>query len=82
MGGEIMNSKKREQWLRAISEAKQVLKPGDRIRCSRCGGIVATYTFDCWDGYWIVSRSGIDDISPTHISKLNGQPISFGGEQL
>jgi len=64
-------------WLLAVAKAKQVLKPGDRIRCSRCGGIVATYTFDGWDGNWIVSKSGINDISPTHISKLNGQPISF-----
>lgn len=65
-------------FLMAITAAKRVLKRGDRIRVSRCGGITATYTFECWDGNWIVSKSGIDDLAASSISKLNGQPITFG----
>lgn len=61
----------------AVENAKATLKKGDRIRVSRCGGIVATYTFDHWDGNWIVSKSGIDDLAATSIEKLNGVPINF-----
>lgn len=63
--------------LASVSAAKKVLKKGDRIRVSRCGGIVATYTFECWDGNWIVSKSGIDDLSACSISKVNGTPTKF-----
>lgn len=61
----------------AIENAKKILKEGDRIRVSRCGGIVATYTFSHWDGNWIVSKSGIDDLSASSISRVNGQPVKF-----
>lgn len=36
-----------------------------------------TYTFQCWDGDWIVSASGINDIAPIGISQLNGQEVDF-----
>jgi len=61
-----------------VENAKKVLKPGDRIRVTRCGGIVATYTFSHFEGYWIVSKSGIDDLSPASVFKLNGKPVNFG----
>lgn len=61
----------------ATENAKKVLKPGDRIRCSRCGGIRATYTFSHWDGNWAVSKSGISDLSANSIDRLNGQPVTF-----
>ena len=61
----------------AVEAAKKVLRKGDRIRVSRCGGIVATYTFDGWDGIWIRSKSGIDDLHPASISKVNGKPMCF-----
>ena len=62
---------------RAVENAKRVLKPGDRIRCSRCGGIRVTYTFSHWDGWWAVSKSGIDDLSAISIDMLNGKPVVF-----
>lgn len=67
---------------RAYYRARMVLKQGDRISCTRCGGIHTGYTFNGWDGYWIVSASGIDDLSPSCITKLNGKPVSFmdGGD--
>ncbi len=61
----------------ATENAKKVLKHGDRIRVSRCGGINATYTFSHWDGNWAVSKSGIDDLSANSISRLNGKPVDF-----
>ena len=64
-------------WLKSVSAAKKVLKPGDRIRVSRCGGIESTYTFECWCGNWIVSKSGIDDLSASSISKVNGINTTF-----
>ena len=54
-----------------------MLRKGDRIRVSRCGGIVVTYTFEEWDGVWIRSKSGIDDLHPLNILKVNGIPVCF-----
>lgn len=61
----------------AVANAKRILKPGDRIRVSRCMGIKRTYTFDAWDGNWIVSKTGVDDIAAGHIDRLNGNPVDF-----
>lgn len=61
----------------ATFHAKNILKAGDRIRASRCGGIRATYTFVCWDGDWIVTKSGINDIAAIHIDKVNGNQVNF-----
>lgn len=38
---------------------------------------MATFTFAGWDGHWIVSKSGINDISASSITHVNGQPQSF-----
>jgi hypothetical protein len=64
----------------AIANAKRILKPGDRIRVSRCMGVKRTYTFDGWDGIWIVSKTGINDIAAGHIDRLNGGPVDFAHE--
>ncbi len=74
-------AEKIQQHRKATELAKKVLKPGDKIRCSRCGGTHATYTFSHWDGSWIVSASGINDIAAVNIDQLNGQPISFKSEE-
>lgn len=66
-----------DESMRARDRAGKALKPGDRIRVSRCGGIVATYTFAGWEGYWAVSKSGIADLSPASILKVNGVPTTF-----
>lgn len=65
---------------KATFAAKKVLKVGDKIRASRCGGIRATYVFSHWDGNWIVSKSGVDDISANNIDRLNGEPIDFSSQ--
>ena len=74
-------AEKIQQHRKATELAKKVLKSGDKIRCSRCCGVRATYTFSHWDGNWAVSSSGIDDIAATGIDRLNGQPISFQSEE-
>jgi len=69
---------------RATDRARLVLKRGDKIRCTGCGGTVATYKFLAWDtslitgepNGWIVSPSR-DDLHASHIIRLNGQPHSF-----
>ena len=65
------------EWIECVKRAKEVLKKGDRIRVVKCPGTKRTITFDYWDGNWIVSKSGIDDYSPTTIDMLNGKPVSF-----
>lgn len=67
---------------KAVAAAKTVLKPGDRIRVTKCPGTKRTITFSHWDGNWIVSKSGIDDYAASCIDRLNGQPISFTGDLL
>lgn len=64
-------------WREASEAAKLVLKPGDRIRASHGCRSMATFTFAGWDGHWIVSKSGINDISASSITHVNGQPQSF-----
>lgn len=61
----------------AVSVLKPLLKPGDRIRATKgeCGARPATYTFQGWDGQWIVSRSGIDTILPASVTHINGEPL-------
>jgi len=63
---------------RATARAKAVLKPGDRICTRRCGGGLHTYTFAGWDGDWITTKGGTDDISARNIVKLNGEAVRFG----
>jgi len=73
----MITDEERNKGYEQIAKARKVLKKGDRIRVSRCGGIVATYTFDHWDDDRIVSKSGIDDLFAGSISKINGVEASF-----
>lgn len=68
---------------RATARARAVLKPGDKIRVTGCGGTVATCRFvmfgvrsDGTPADWIHSRTR-DDIHASHIIRLNGVPTSF-----
>lgn len=61
----------------AEENAKKVLKPGDRLRVTKCPGTKRWITFAGWDGHWIVSKSGIDDYSPMNVDMLNGKPVDF-----
>lgn len=67
----------RRAHLEAAASAMLVLKPGDRIRTSRACGPAATYTFAGWDGCWIVTASGFNDVSAWNITRINGQPVDF-----
>ncbi len=72
-----MTQKRIDECNLATKNAKTILKPGDRFRASRCGGIKATYTFSHWGGDWIITKSDISDIAAIHIDRLNGKPIDF-----
>jgi len=65
--------------LSATANAKNILKPGDKIRAvrSNCSSRVRSYTFERWDGNWIVSRSGVNDIAAISIDLVNGIPVDF-----
>ena len=61
-----------------IERAKKVLKIGDRIRATRgCNPRPHIFIFDGWDGNWIVSKSGINDIYAGHITHVNGIIVNF-----
>lgn len=67
-------------FLLAEQNARTVLKRGDRIRVTKCPGTKRWATFECWDGHWIVSRSGINDFAPGCIDMVNGNPVDFTAE--
>jgi len=59
------------------AKAGELLKPGDRFRVSKCPGTKRWATFAGFDGYWIVSKSGIDDYFPGHVDMVNSSPVDF-----
>ncbi len=56
----------------AVTKANKILKKGDRVRATKCPNTERTFTFDHWDGCWMVSTSGINDYHPINIKKING----------
>lgn len=60
----------------ATIKAQAILKPGDRLRITRCGGIESTVTFVAFNGQWIQSKT-LDDIHAVHILKVNGEIVDF-----
>lgn len=73
---DMTTEQRRERNMLATERAKKVLKPGDRLCVSRCGGSQPTVTFVEWDGLWIRSRT-LDDIAASNILRLNGKPVDF-----
>lgn len=61
----------------AEATLKPMLKPGDRLRVTKCPGTKRWITFAGWDGPWIVSKSGIDDYAPCSVDRINGRAITF-----
>jgi hypothetical protein len=51
----------RDHVLKATIQAKATLKPGDRIRFTRCGGLIEIRRFTGWDGNWIVAAPRLRD---------------------
>lgn len=74
---EIEKAERRRLHLLATENARKVLKVGDRFRVTKCPGTKRWATFAGWDGYWIVSKSGIDDYSARSIDRVNDQAIDF-----
>lgn len=72
-----LNALYREHHDRCIERAKAALKPGDRIRVTRCGGGSPTFTFFGWDGRWIMSNGGTNDLSAMCVIAVNRKPTSF-----
>lgn len=67
----------------ATDSAKTTLKKGDRLRVTGCLGTKRWVTFDHWDGCWIVTKSGIDDIHAINVDRVNTESVDFTtkGEQ-
>ena len=63
--------------VQSIENAKKQIKEGDRIRCTKCPGTKRTFTFSHWDGYWMVSKTGIDDYYPLNVDLINKVPVKF-----
>ena len=72
-----MNEERKATWRIAVDNAKKTLKPGDRLRVTKCPGTKRWITFAGWDGSWIVSKSGINDYSPGNVDRLNGEVVDF-----
>lgn len=66
-----------QKFLRAVENARAMLRAGDRIRFTKCPGTKRWATFVGWSGNWIVSKSGIDDIAALCIDRVNDQPVNF-----
>ena len=66
-----------DKWYAAGKKAKETLKPGDRVGCTKCPGTKRVIIFSHFDGNWIVSKSGIDDYSPCSVYSVNGKPVCF-----
>ena len=69
--------------LRAVRRAKAVLKPGDRLYVSVCGGRGVTVTMVGWCDAplsdYIRSKSlDGDELHPSNVRKVNGKPVDFG----
>lgn len=61
----------------AQAAAALVMKPGDKFRATKCPGNKRWATFAGFDGYWIVSKSGINDFSPLCVDMVNNTPVDF-----
>ena len=62
----------------AAANAKKVLKPGDRLRVTKCPGTKRWITFSEWRGKdEIISKSGRGEYHPRCVDMLNGDPVDF-----
>ncbi len=61
---------------RATDRARGILKPGDQLYFTRCGGLRSRAIMTGWDGDWICSKN-LSDIHAHHILRVNGKPVSF-----
>lgn len=74
---EEQKAENHRKFLIAVANAKKTLKPGDRLRVTKCPGTKRWITFAAFDGNWIVSKSGINDYAPMCVDMVNGNPVDF-----
>lgn len=60
----------------SIAQLQKILKPGCRTGVTKCPGTKRVFTFKMWDGFWMVSNTGINDYSPLSVYSINGVPYS------
>lgn len=65
----------------SLELAKKVLKPGDIVTALGCGGIRRTFTFQGFEGAWILGKT-IDDVHPIDIYKVNSKWVDFTDVEL
>lgn len=57
--------------------AKTALKPGDRLRVTKCPGTKRWIIFAKWDGDEVISKSGRGGYYPRGIDKVNRRSVDF-----
>lgn len=77
MTSEAEKNQRHEQFLLAADNARKILKPGDRLRVTKCPGTRRWITFAGWDGKWIVSKSGKNDYAAICVDRLNKNVVDF-----
>lgn len=60
----------------ATAMARPLIKSGDRISYTRCGGRQATFTFTHWQDSELCGKT--TGCHAINIYAVNGQPVSFG----
>ncbi|UTC28316.1 hypothetical protein GURKE_02850 [Brevundimonas phage vB_BpoS-Gurke] len=75
-----VTEEQKAHYARSVTRAKALLRRGDKVRLTICGGGQATYVFADWDGEWMVSKSGVNELHPYNVVRLNGKPLSFRDE--
>lgn len=65
-----------EQARRATARAKKVIKPGDRISRTMCGGRKGTFVFTHWENDWMCGKS-VTDCHAQNVYRVNGKLVSF-----
>lgn len=59
-----------------VSLLKKLVKQGDKITRTKCGGGVGTFIFDHWQGQSMCNKSStIDDCHPVSVVKINGKHL-------
>lgn len=73
----LSQDQKKSLGTHAQKMAAAALRPGDRFRVTKCPGTKRWATFAGFDGYWIVSKSGISDYSPLQVDRVNDTTVNF-----
>ena len=72
-----LTAQQKADYNKAVLIAKNYLKPGDKVGCTKCAGVKSVFTFIEFDGCWMVSKSGINDFHPYNVYSVNGVKVDF-----